>query len=109
MVMIRTLSKNGQIAIPKRILKSLGLVPPVKVRVSQTHGAVVIQPSPAQTLSDKEFLALLDRIRRRNRHITPRQLAEALKPMATFEDLRRHFAKVGITTRHWLLTLTNSA
>ena len=73
MVMIRTLSKNGQIAIPKRILKSLGLVPPVKVRVSRKRDAVMIQPAPTQTLSEK--------------------------PIATFEDLRRHFAKVGITTR----------
>ena len=79
MVMIRTLSKNGQIAIPKRFLRALGLMPPTKVQIAQERGAIIIQRSPMAKMSDEAFLKLLDRVRRRNAKVTHRQVAEVIR------------------------------
>lgn len=65
---IRTVSRNGQIAIPKRFLEALGLTPPVKVQIIQERSTVSIRPQPAAA------------------------------PLANFDELRRHFARVGVTS-----------
>ncbi len=76
---IRTVSRNGQIAIPKRFLAALGLMPPVKVQVIQARDAVVIRRGVTTRLSDEAFLEFLARIRRRNAKVTPRQIEETIR------------------------------
>lgn len=78
-VQVRTVSRNGQVAIPKRFLEALGLAPPVKVQVIQTNDAVVIRRGPMSRMSDEAFHALLARIRQRNARVTQRQVAEAIR------------------------------
>lgn len=76
---IRTVSRNGQIAIPKRFLEALGLTPPVKVQVSQERDAVVIRRGVTTRLSDEAFLEFLARIRRRNARVTPKQVETTIR------------------------------
>ena len=76
---IRTVSRNGQIAIPKRFLEALGLTPPVKVQVCQERDAVVIRRGATTRLSDEAFLEFLARVRRRNAKVTPRQVEETIR------------------------------
>lgn len=78
-VQIRTVSRNGQVVIPKRFLEALGLAPPVKVQVIQTKDAVVIRRGSMSRMSDEAFQALLTRIRQRNAHVTQRQVANAIQ------------------------------
>jgi len=76
---IRTVSQNGQVAIPKRFLEALGVTPPAKVRLIQERDAVVIRKSPMVRMSDEGFSAFLDRIRRRNTHVTQKQVTESIR------------------------------
>jgi bifunctional DNA-binding transcriptional regulator/antitoxin component of YhaV-PrlF toxin-antitoxin module len=76
---IRTVSQNGQVAIPKYFLKALGLTPPVKVRLTQEREAVVIRKSPMTRMSDEAFSAFLDRLRLRTTRVTPRQVAASIR------------------------------
>jgi len=75
----RTVSQNGQVAIPRRFLEALGIIPPEKVRVVQEQDAIVIRKSPTTRLSDEAFQALLERIRRRNARVTTRQVEESIR------------------------------
>jgi bifunctional DNA-binding transcriptional regulator/antitoxin component of YhaV-PrlF toxin-antitoxin module len=75
----RRLSQNGQVAIPRAFLKSLGVTPPAKVEVTQERDAVVIRKSSMGRLSDEDFSALLMRIRIRNRGLKPQQVAESIR------------------------------
>lgn len=76
---IRTISRNGQVAIPRRFLEALGVRPPVKVRLIQERDAVIIRKSPTTRMSDEEFSRFLDAIRRRNARVTHRQVAESIR------------------------------
>lgn len=78
-VKIRTVSKNGQVAIPKRFLEALGLTPPTKVRIFQERDSVVIRKSSTTKMSDEAFQALLDRVRHRNAKVTRRQVEETIR------------------------------
>ena len=76
---IRTVSQNGQVALPRRFLEALGLTPPVKVRVIQEADQVVIRRSPATRMSDEDFSAFLEGIRKRNSRITRKQVAASIR------------------------------
>ena len=76
---LRTVSRNGQVALPKRFLEALGVPPLAKVRVIKQKDAIVIRKSPMTRMSDEEFLALLDKIRKQNRHVTQKQVAESIR------------------------------
>lgn len=78
-VQVRTVSRNGQVAIPKRFLEALGLTPPAKVEVIQERDAVVIRRGRTTRMSDDAFLVFLDRIRRRNTRVTQAQVAETIR------------------------------
>lgn len=76
---IRTVSQNGQVALPRRFLEALGLTPPVKVRVIQERDQVVIRRSPASRMSDEDFSAFLEVVQKRNSRITQRQVAKSIR------------------------------
>lgn len=76
---LRTVSRNGQVALPKRFLAALGVPPLAKVRVIKEKDAIVIRKSPMTRMSDEEFLALLEKIRKQNRHVTQKQVAESIR------------------------------
>ena len=78
-VQLRTVSRNGQIAIPKRFLEALGLGPLTKVQVIQKEESIVIRKGPMTRMSDEAFLELLNRIRKRNSRLSRRQVAEAIR------------------------------
>lgn len=78
-VEIRTVSQNGQVAIPREFLNALGVTPPAKVRLVQEGHAVIIKKSPLTRMSDEEFSTFLDRVRRRNAGVTQRQTAESIR------------------------------
>ncbi len=78
-IQVRTVSRNGQLAIPKRFLEALGLTPPVKVQVIQDRDTVVIRRGPLAPMSDAALLELLKRVRRRNVHVTQRQVTETIR------------------------------
>ena len=75
----RTISRNGQVAIPKRFLEALGVPPLAKVQVIQEKEAIVIRKSPMTRMSDKEFMVFLKRIGSRNAHITQKQVAAEIR------------------------------
>lgn len=76
---IRTLSQNGQVAIPKRFLEALGVTPPAKVRLIQEKDTVVIRRSSMTRMSDEEFSAFLNKVRTRNARVTEKQVAESIR------------------------------
>ena len=76
---LRTLSRNGQVALPKRFLEALGVSPLAKVRVIKEKDAIVIRKSTMTRMSDEEFLALLEKIRKQNKHVTQKQVAESIR------------------------------
>lgn len=76
---LRTVSRNGQVAIPKRFLEALGVAPHAKVQVVQEQRAIVIRPGPMNRMSDGEFLEFLNRIRGRNVRVTQQQVARAIQ------------------------------
>lgn len=78
-VELRTVSRNGQVAIPRKFLERLGVTPPAKVRLIQERDAVVIRRSAATRMSDEEFSAFLDRIRGRNARLTQKQVTESIR------------------------------
>ena len=75
---VRTLSQNGQIAIPRRFLEALGLTLPTKVQVIQEGNEVIIRKGHLSRMSDEAFTIFLDRIRHRNRHVSQNQVAESI-------------------------------
>lgn len=76
---MRTVSRNGQVAIPKRFLEALGVTPPAKVRVIQERESIVIRKGPVSRMSDEAFLEFLDRIRHRNADVTQQQVTKAIR------------------------------
>lgn len=78
-VELRTVSKNGQVAIPRRFLEALGVPPLAKVRVIREKDAIVIRKSPMTRMSDEEFERFLNRIRQRNKRVTAAQVAESIR------------------------------
>lgn len=78
-IQVRTVSRNGQVAIPKRFLEALGLTPPAKVEVIQERDTVVIRRGRTTRMSDEAFLVFLERIRRRNGRVTQAQVAETIR------------------------------
>ena len=78
-VQLRTISRNGQVAIPKRFLEALGVAPLSKVQVVQEREAIVIRKSPMTRMSDEAFQEFLGQIRRRNTRITQHQVAESIR------------------------------
>ncbi len=76
---LRTVSRNGQVALPKRFLEALGVPPLAKVRVIKEKDAIVIRKSSMTRMSDEEFLDLLEKIRKQNKHVTQRQVAESIR------------------------------
>ena len=78
-VELRTVSRNGQVALPKRFLEALGVLPLAKVQVIQEKEAIVIRKSSMTRMSDKEFMVFLKRIWSRNAHITQKQVAAEIR------------------------------
>ena len=78
-IKIRTVSRNGQVAIPKRFLEALGVTRPGKVQVIQERQRIVIRPSPMARMSDEAFLEFLSQVRRRNTHVNQEQVAESIR------------------------------
>ncbi len=78
-IQVRTISRNGQVAIPKRFLEALGLTPPAKVQLIQERDTVVIRRGSMTRMSDEALQELLARVRRRNAGVTSRQVTEAIR------------------------------
>ena len=78
-IQVRTVSRNGQVAIPRRFLAVLGAIPPVKVQVICTRDAVIIRSGPMTRLSNEAFQAFLTRVRRRNARVTHQQAEEVIR------------------------------
>ena len=78
-IQLRTVSRNGQIAIPRRFLEALGVAPLAKVQVVQERKAIVIRPSPMTRMSDKAFQAFLSGVRSRNHRVTSKQVDETIR------------------------------
>ncbi len=75
----RTVSKNGQVAIPKKFLEAMGVTPPAKVQVVQEREAIVIRRSPMTQMSDEAFQTFLNRIRHRNVRVTQGQVQQVIR------------------------------
>lgn len=78
-VELRTISRNGQVAIPKRFLEALGVAPLSKVQIIREKQGIVIRPSAMTRMSDRAFQEFLEAIRNRNRHTTSRQISKAIR------------------------------
>lgn len=76
---LRTVSRNGQVALPKRFLEALGVSPLAKVRVIKEKDSIVIRKSTMTRMSDEDFERMLNEIRRRNKGVTARQVAESIR------------------------------
>lgn len=76
---LRTVSRNGQVALPKRFLEALGVSPLAKVRVIKEKDSIVIRKSTMTKMSDEDFERMLNEIRRRNKGVTARQVAESIR------------------------------
>lgn len=81
----RTVSRNGQVAIPRRFLEALGIHPPAKVELLQEKGAVIIRRSSFTRLPDEEFLRLLKKIRHRNTQVSHEQVEASIRQARSAE------------------------